>query len=64
MQNTSIASTLVGMHTPELVEANVATAKEALGVVVCDNLAAEQMTLQAIETILKPVLNMSWPSGK
>lgn len=64
VQDERIASTLVGMHTRELVRANIDTVKQALGTV--DNPAAdaEADTLQLVQQLLQPVAHISWPSGK
>lgn len=64
LQNEKLASTLVGMHTPELVEQNVRSVLQALGLEDNPAAAAEAATLQKIEAVMQPVLNVSWPSGK
>lgn len=52
LQNEKLASTLVGMHTPELVEQNVRTFLQALGLEKNLHPAAEEATLQYIEAVL------------
>lgn len=64
MQNEAMASTLVGMHTPALVEENVKTVLQALGLEDNPAAQAEAVTLGKIEAILQPVMNVSWASGK
>lgn len=46
------------------VQRNVQAAKEALGVVKSDNQGREDAVLKEVEEMLKPVKNLSWPSGR
>lgn len=59
-----IAVTLVGMSSPEEVRSNVQAAKEALHVVQSETQSEEDRVLREVEEMLKPVKNMTWPSGR
>lgn len=55
---------LMGMCTPEEVQADVKIALEALGLVDCERDSVEQQVLQEVKKILEPVMNTTWPVGK
>lgn len=46
------------------VQSNVQAAKEALGVVESDTQGREDAVLREVEEMLKPVKNLTWPSGR
>eukprot|EP00892_Ulva_mutabilis_P002944 jgi/Ulvmu1/12650/UM094_0006.1 len=60
-QEERVASTLVGMATRDMVRRNVATVNAALSGPLSDD---AQACLAAIDDILEPVRDVSWPSGK
>lgn len=59
-----IATTLVGMPSRDQVASNVATALQALGLQESPDAAAEAAALREVESILKPVQDITWPSGR
>lgn len=66
-RNPSISTTLVGMASSAVVQANVQAVLQALGCDpngAADTAAAEKAALAEVERILAPVKNISWASGK
>lgn len=61
MQEERISTTLVGMATRDMVRRNVATVNRALAAPLSDDL---QGCLRAIDAILEPVKDLTWPSGR
>jgi L-galactose dehydrogenase len=59
LRNRDIATTLVGMASPELVQQNVKTAIE-----VEHSANVDEELLNDVERILQPVKNLTWPSGR
>lgn len=59
-----IATTLVGMPTCDQVAINVTATLQALGVQQNPNADAEAAAMSEIRSIVAPVLNMTWPSGR
>ncbi|VAI27462.1 unnamed protein product [Triticum turgidum subsp. durum] len=57
LMNNEISTVLVGMNSPEQVEENVAAAVEL------STLGIDEELLHEVEAILKPVKNLTWPSG-
>ncbi|GAB4819507.1 hypothetical protein N2152v2_006553 [Parachlorella kessleri] len=64
VKNEDIATTLVGLCTPEQVNENVESVLQALGLVPNPQQQLEQEVLQEVEQILQPVRDMTWPSGR
>lgn len=63
-RNPSISTTLVGMASSEVVQANVQAVLQALEVQPTENAGAEAKAFEEVERILAPVKNLTWPSGK
>uniref|UniRef100_A0A7S0WRT9 NADP-dependent oxidoreductase domain-containing protein n=1 Tax=Chlamydomonas leiostraca TaxID=1034604 RepID=A0A7S0WRT9_9CHLO len=59
-----VASTLVGMVTPEEVAQNVEAVSRALGVVDDPHAELDAQVLAEVQQILAPVHNVTWPSGR
>mmetsp|Transcript_37035 Transcript_37035/g.82332 ORF Transcript_37035/g.82332 Transcript_37035/m.82332 type:complete len:328 (+) Transcript_37035:137-1120(+) len=59
-----IATTLVGMATPDIVAANVEATLEALGLLTNADDRKETAALAEVERVLKPIKDVTWPSGK
>jgi hypothetical protein len=59
-----VASTLVGMATPEQVEANMQTALQAVGVVPNPQSELESQAEKEALQLLAPVQGVTWPSGR
>jgi hypothetical protein len=59
-----VASTLVGMATPEQVETNVQTTLQALGVVPNPQAELESRAEKEVLQLLAPVQGLTWPSGR
>ncbi|KFK29993.1 hypothetical protein AALP_AA7G203900 [Arabis alpina] len=57
LSNKEISSVLVGMGSVSQVEENAAAVTEL------EVLGMDQETLSQVEAILKPVKNLTWPSG-
>lgn len=51
-------------HAFTQVQSNVQAAKEALGLVKSDTQSKEDAVLRKVEEMLKPVKNLTWPSGR
>lgn len=51
-------------HALTQVQSNVQAAKEALGLVQSDTQSKEDAVLREVEEMLKPVKNLTWPSGR
>ena len=52
------------IHALPQVQHNVQAAKEALEVVKSDTQGREDAVLREVEEMLKPVKNLTWPSGR
>jgi L-galactose dehydrogenase len=65
-RNPSISTTLVGMASSSVVQANVQAVLQALGVDPSSpaDAAAEKAAFAEVERILAPVKNITWPSGR
>jgi hypothetical protein len=48
----------------EQVRTNVQYTLEALGLLPSTSAAAEQRAAQSVESLLEPVMNQAWPSGR
>ena len=46
------------------VQANVQAAKEALGLLKSDTQSKEDAVLKKVAEMLKPIKNVTWPSGR
>jgi L-galactose dehydrogenase len=58
VKNPEISTIVVGMCSVEQVHRNIQAVKDE------KNIAQDKETLQEVEAILKPVKNLTWPSGK
>ena len=63
MKNGDISTTLVGLCTVAQVNENCDAVLQALGVVESPTDAAEAEAMEQVKTLLKPVMNVTWPSG-
>eukprot|EP00200_Dunaliella_tertiolecta_P002709 CAMPEP_0202357272 /NCGR_PEP_ID=MMETSP1126-20121109/11365_1 /ASSEMBLY_ACC=CAM_ASM_000457 /TAXON_ID=3047 /ORGANISM="Dunaliella tertiolecta, Strain CCMP1320" /LENGTH=324 /DNA_ID=CAMNT_0048950119 /DNA_START=114 /DNA_END=1088 /DNA_ORIENTATION=- len=59
-----VSSMLVGMATSDLVDANVANARQALGLDPNPNAILEEEVMKEVEEILKPCQGLTWISGR
>ncbi|KAF5829923.1 L-galactose dehydrogenase [Dunaliella salina] len=59
-----VSSTLVGMATSDLVDANVRNARQALGLDPNPNAQLEEEVMKEVEEILKPCQGQTWMSGR
>lgn len=64
VKNRDIATTLVGLCTPEQVRENVQSVLQALGETPNPQQEAETQVLDHVEAILGPVKDVTWPSGR
>ena len=52
------------VHVSSQVQRNIQAAKEALGLVKSETQGREDAVLREVEQMLKPVKNLTWPSGR
>ncbi|KAG7670332.1 hypothetical protein KSW81_002897 [Nannochloris sp. 'desiccata'] len=63
LQNEDISTTLVGLCTAAQVNENCDAALHALGVVESPTAAEEKKAMEHVVELLKPCMNLTWPSG-
>lgn len=59
-----VATTLVGMSTPDEVAANVRTTLQAYGMLPNDLEAQEVVALAEVKVALSAIQGVTWPSGR